>query len=438
VETDASDETFSQASHYSETLEAEEASSAQHTVCAEEMELADSETPTCGPPKTGTTSYALHATGNEDASSSLHNPVFSSGTTQQMLKHSSGTVKQNGNRVNASKKHVNFAPSTRDPSLESASYGNQLLKSKTSLTSYICETITDSPSTYFSTECNLPQASAEQITSPSHKTVHESPSQMQSMDMFSTQGTSDLRQSPTELTVHSQLCMSKNVSSRCSICSTNISENVTHDLPDMMSVTCLNTSDNGKKQAKNPKLSSQSPADMWSSDSGEVLQVNNRTAWHTNQNWRQTECTSVIKNPDEILASSLDVRKCTTTSQNTIRKQTRHKVESRLQPLSNEGSQTVQNSSKPSVISIQGKQVENLQSLSTPQKFRSQHQCLDHCALTHNMTTQSEEESFIFGIKRIWIHSAQEFIPNCQLPEGFWTNKDTPIPEDLLQALENW
>jgi hypothetical protein len=177
---------------------------------------------------------------------------------------------------------------------------------------------------------------------------------------------------------------------------------------------------------------------MCSSTSEKVLLVNNRTEGHTNQSGRQTESAAVIKNSAEIIASSLNVRKGTEISQNTIKSQTRHKVESRLKPLSNEGSQTMQNVSKPSVTNSHRKQVENLQSVSTLQKFRSERQCSECFGLTPSLMTQSEEESFIFGIERIWLHSAPEFAPNCQLPEGFWTNKATPIPEDLLQALENW
>jgi hypothetical protein len=177
---------------------------------------------------------------------------------------------------------------------------------------------------------------------------------------------------------------------------------------------------------------------MCSSTSEKVLQVTNRTEEHTNQNGRQKESAAVIKNSDEIIASSLNVGKGTEISQNTIKSQTRHIVESRLKPLSDEGSQTMQNISKPSVINTHRKQVEILQSLSTPQKFRSERQCSEAFGLTQSLITQSEEESFIFGIKRVWLHSAPEFVPNCQLPEGFWNNKATPIPEDLLQALENW
>jgi hypothetical protein len=427
VETNASDETFSQASGTSEILGSEEASSAdvhgtQHTVFTEEIALAGCETLTSEPPEMATASHALHTTGDiccEAASYSSHNPASSFGTTQQMSGHSSGTVKRNANRISAAKKCVNFAPSTRDPRLKSAPYGNHSFKTKTIFTEDVCET--DSQSTYFSIDQNLRQGSSEQIISPSYSRFQEFSSQMQSTDMFSTQGTSDLRQSPTGLNVHSQLSMSENInmsSSRSPICPSNISENKTCDLPDMTSIMCRNTSDIGKKQAKHSKLktninsSTQSPTDMCSSTSAQ--------------------------NSNELVASSLDVRKATRISQNTVRRQTRHRTESRLKPPSNEGSQTVQNSSKLSVTNTQRKQVENLQTLSMPQKFRSEYHYSEQSGFTQCMMTQSEKESFIYGIKRIWLHSAREFVPNYQLPQGFWTNKATPIPEDLLQALENW
>jgi hypothetical protein len=456
METDASDERFSQGSDYSEILGSQEASSAafhitQHTIYTEGIALAGSETVsenlTSEPPETATASHALHTTGDtgsEGANATLHNPVSSCGTTQKMLAHSSGTVKQNETRISTATKRVNFAPSTRDSHLQSSSCGSHLFKTKTSLNNYVRET--DTQSAHFSIDPNLRQGSSEQITSPSHDRLHESSNQMQSADMFSTQSTSDLRQSQIGLNVHSQLCMSKNINvlSKSPVCPININENETRDLPDMTSVMCMNTSGTRKKQAKYSKYkmkihsSTQSPADMCSSTSEKVLQVNSRTGGHKNQNGRQTESAAVINNPDGIIAPSLNVRKSTEISQSTIRSQTRHKVESRLKPMSSEGSQTMQNASKPSVTNTHRKQGENLQSSITPQKFRSELQFSQCSGLTQSLMTQSEEESFIFGIKRIRLHSAPEFIPNCQLPEGFWRNKATPIPEDLLEALKNW
>ncbi|XP_023727172.1 uncharacterized protein LOC111875292 isoform X2 [Cryptotermes secundus] len=441
VETDASDERFSQVSDYSEILGSEKVSSAalpmtQHRICSETV----SENLTSEPSDTAIAFHALHTSGDtccEGANTSCK-------TTQQMLAHLSCTAKQNETRISTATKRVNFAPSTRDPRLQSLSYGNHLVKTKTSLTSYICET--DTQSTHFSIDPNLQQESSEQITRPLHDRLCDSSNQMQSTDMFSTQSTSDFRQRETGQNVHSQLWSSKNINvlSKSPICPININENKTHDLPDVTGVMCMTISGTTKKQAKNSRFkmnmqaSTQSPTDMCSSTLENVLQVNNRTEGHTNQNGRQKESTAVIKNSDDIIASSLNVRKGVDISQSTIKSQTRHKVESRLKSLSNEGSQTTQNISKPTVTSTHRKQVENLQSLSTPQKFRSEQQCSEYSGLTQSLMTQSEEESFIFGIKRIWLHSAPEFVPNCQLPEGFWRNKATPIPEDLLQALENW
>jgi hypothetical protein len=453
MDTDASDKRFSQGDDYSETLGSQEASSAafhitQHRIYTAGIALASSETVnenlTSEPPEKATASHALHTTGGtccEGANASLRNPVSSCGTTQKMLAHSSGTVKQNETKINAATKRVNFAPSTEDPRLQPSSYYGHLFETKTSLNNYICET--DTQSIHFSIDLDLQQGSSEQITSPSHDRLLESSNQTQSTDMFCTQSTSDIRQSQIGLNVRSQLCMSKNIHvlSKSPI---NINENETRDLPDMTSVTCMNTSGTRKKQAKYSKYkmnmpsSTQSPADICSSTSEKVVQVNNRTGRHTNQNGRQTESAAVINNPDEIIAPSLNVGKSTESSQSTIRSQTRHKVESRLKPMSNEGSQTMQNASKPSVTNTHRKQAENSRSLTTPQKFRSERQYSECFGLTQSLMTQSKEESFIFGIKRIRIHSAPEFVPNCQLPEGFWKNKATPVPKDLLEALKNW
>ena len=52
--------------------------------------------------------------------------------------------------------------------------------------------------------------------------------------------------------------------------------------------------------------------------------------------------------------------------------------------------------------------------------------------------TEPEGIDFVYGIKQIWLHSASEFTPNSQLPAGFWENKDAPVPQNILDALENW
>jgi hypothetical protein len=94
--------------------------------------------------------------------------------------------------------------------------------------------------------------------------------------------------------------MGKNINmlSKSPFCPINISENKTHDLPDVTSVMCMNISGTRKKQAKNSKfkmnmqVSTQSPTDMCSSTSENMLQLNNRTEGHTNQNERQKESTA--------------------------------------------------------------------------------------------------------------------------------------------------
>jgi hypothetical protein len=100
--------------------------------------------------------------------------------------------------------------------------------------------------------------------------------------------------------------------------------------------------------------------------------------------------------------------------------------------------QTVHNSSKSSVTSTSAKQAENFQSQSILQDSAAASQYSDQFGLTLSMMTQPEEGSFIFGIKKIWLHSASEYVPNNELPEDFWINKTTPFPKDLLQALDNY
>lgn len=55
--------------------------------------------------------------------------------------------------------------------------------------------------------------------------------------------------------------------------------------------------------------------------------------------------------------------------------------------------------------------------------------------------TKPGEGSLIFGIRKIWLHSASEYVPNPKLPEGFFLNKTTSFPKDLLQpwtTIENY
>jgi hypothetical protein len=98
----------------------------------------------------------------------------------------------------------------------------------------------------------------------------------------------------------------------------------------------------------------------------------------------------------------------------------------------------MQNLSKSSVTSTNAKQMENFQSLSVLQDSTADSQYSDQFGLTQSMMTQPEERSFIFGINKIWLHSASEYVPNHELPEDFWIKKTTPFPKDLLQALDNY
>jgi hypothetical protein len=500
---------FSQDSNHSERVESEEMSSValqtiQYTVCPQETALTKNKTVAENSASESSSSESLEistiknlssqglqANGDtswEDANTSSHNPVSSYGITQNMLADSLQTIRLRETKTfSTAKKQVNFLPSRQDPRLQSASYANHLFKTKTSLTSYTCETPTQS--TYFSNDPNLQPGSSKQIKGTSHTMIHtelnvqpDEPSnsaltnitsnqtnQWQSTDMFNTQSTSDLRQSQIGLNFHSKqtelnsqpnsqytTCMKENINvlSKNPNCLNSLNQNKTYNVSHLTSLMCINTSDTSKKQTTsssailrenmivNSQSSTQPPDNTLSSTLCTLtlenpLQISNTTKQHKNENVRKTE-SSVIKNPYGVNSSRINVKKGKEKSPSSIKSQTIHKVKSRTKVKSNGSTQT-QNPLKPSVIHRNENQVENFQQLlHKPQEMTSESQCSDHFGLTQSLLTQSEQGSFIFGIKRIWSHSASEFVPNYQLPEGFWKNKATPIPEDLLQALENW
>ncbi|XP_069683380.1 uncharacterized protein [Periplaneta americana] len=55
-----------------------------------------------------------------------------------------------------------------------------------------------------------------------------------------------------------------------------------------------------------------------------------------------------------------------------------------------------------------------------------------------NVTGLTDSQPSRHGIEKIWLHSATEFIPNQQLPADFWGKRETPLPADVLAALEGW
>jgi hypothetical protein len=494
---------FSQGSDYSEITGSEDASSValktiQQRGWTQEMELADNETAGENSASERSKSENLSSespeiansknsasnclqknsdTSSEAGNANLHNPLSSCGTMPRMIAYSLETMKHSETRTcSTAKEQIRFTPSRRDPRLQSASYANYLFGTKTSLTSYICDT--DTQSTYFSGEPDLHTRSSKQIESVSHATVHakftiqtEEPANnilvninsndtnhMQSADTSNNQNTSDLRQNEKGLNMNSKQAKSNSertayVNENINVLSKNpnsqsiLNQTKTSDLPHLTGSMCMHTSDTSKKQSTNlsatsgEKLimniqsSTQPPDDMCF----KTLQVINTTDEHINQNVRETESSTVMKNCDETTATNINIKKHTEISHNSLKNQTKHKVESRTKLMSNKNGQPVKNASQLSITSINEKQMENFQqSLSDPQEFTAESQRSDRFGLTQSLLTQSEQGSFIFGIKRIWSHSASEFIPNYQLPEGFWTNKATPVPKDLLQTLENW
>jgi hypothetical protein len=162
------------------------------------------------------------------------------------------------------------------------------------------------------------------------------------------------------------------------------------------------------------------------------------TEGHDDQTGKQMESSSPTENPAEITVSKRNNKTGTEKSQSSVDSKTGNKADSRTTVMSSNRIQTVQNLSKSPVTSTNAKQTQNCQSQSILRDSTAESQYSDQFGLTQSMMTQPEERSFIFGIKKIWLHSASEYVPNHELPEGFWINKTTPFPEDLLQALDNY
>jgi hypothetical protein len=341
----------------------------------------------------------------------------------------------------------------------------------------ICDANTQS--TYFSSDPDLHPRFQNQTESVSHATVHakfmvqadkpennmlvninsNDTNHVQSADASNNQSTSDIRQNGKELTVNSKEAKSN---SECTA-SMNGNKNVNvvlqnpnsqsifnqtknSDLPHLTGSMCMYTPDKSKEQATNSSKTSgeklimniQSITHPPDNTCFKPLQISNTTDEH-NQNRRDRENSTIMKNCNETSTPTINIKKYTEISHSTIKNQTKHKGESRTNLMSNVNSQPMKNATQLSVTSRNERQMENLQqSVSKPQEFTTVSQSSDHSGVRQNVLTQSEQGSFIFGIKRIWSHSASEFVPNNQLPEDFWKNKATPVPKDLLLALESW
>jgi hypothetical protein len=262
--------------------------------------------------------------------------------------------------------------------------------------------------------------------------------------------TADPQYSEIQLNVHSELNSQQNIQSRTL---TNESTNDISSIPNCSSSLKKRTCDlphptgTRQKQIMNSSGSSgeiwkvQSsmgpPDEMCSLPSGNLLKMSSTTEGHDDQNGKQMEISRPTENPAEIIVSKQNNKTGTEKFQSSVDSKTRNEADSRTTVMPSNGIQTVQNLSKSSVASTSAKQSENFQSLSILQDSAAASQYSDQFGLTLSMMTQPEG-SFIFGIKKIWLHSASEYVPNNELPEDFWINKTTPFPKDLLQALDNY
>jgi hypothetical protein len=265
--------------------------------------------------------------------------------------------------------------------------------------------------------------------------------------------TADPQHSEVQLNVHSKLNSQQNIQSRTLInesrkeisstpnCSSSLKKR-TCDLPHPTGTRqkqIMNSSGSSGENVIWKVQSSMGPPDeMCSLQSENPLKMSSTTEGHDDQNRKHMESSRPTENPAEIIVSKQNNKTGTEKSQSSVHNKTRSKADSRTTVMSSNRIQTVQNLSTSSVTSTNAKQTENFQSLSILQDSTAESQYSDQFGLTLSMMTQPEEGSFIFGIKKIWLHSASEYVPNRELPEDFWINKTTPFPKDVLQALDNY
>jgi hypothetical protein len=265
--------------------------------------------------------------------------------------------------------------------------------------------------------------------------------------------TADPQHSEIHLNVHSELNTQRNIQSKTFM---NESTNDIFSIPNYSSSLKKRTCDlphlrgTRQKQVTNSSGSSEEnvirkvqssmepPDETCSLLSENPLKMSSTTEGHDDQNGKQVESSRPTENPAEIIVSKQNNKTGTEKAQISVNSKTKNKADSKITAMSSNRSQTEQNLSKSSVISTNAKQTENFQSLSILQDSTAESQYSDQFGLTQSMITQPEEGSFIFGIKKIWLHSASEYVPNHELPEDFWINKTTAFPKDLLQALDNY
>jgi len=372
------------------------------------------------------------------------------GRTHKGLAGSLDKMKQsNTKKYGIAVKQVHFAPTAQDPPLQSTVPAEHLME-----VSRVVESQTDTQSTYFSNHTNLQAIYSTQTQNLSHTPVYTKLTDDQQIQMQSNaKSTADPQQSEIQLNVRSKLNSQQNIQSRTLMnestneissipnCSSSMKKR-TCDLPHLTGTRQKQFTDSSGSSGENVIRKVQSgmgpPDETCSLPSENPLKMSSTTERHDDRNGKQMESSRPTENPAEIIVSKQNNKTGTEKSQSSVDSKTRNKADSRTTVMSRNRIQTVQNLSKSSVTSTNTQQTENFQSLSLLQDSTAESQYSDQFGLTLSMMTQPEEGSFIFGIKKIWLHSASEYVPNCELPEDFWINKTTPFPKDLLQALDNY
>jgi len=375
------------------------------------------------------------------------------GRTHKGLAGSLDKMKQsNTKKFGIVAKQVHFAPSAQNPPLQSVVHAEHLME-----VSHVVESQTDTQSTYFSNHTNLQATSSTQTQNLSHTSVYtkltDGSSNQQIQMQSNAKSTADPQNSEIQLSAHSKLSSQQNIQSRTLMnesitnissipnCSSSLQKG-TCDLPHPTGTRQKQITNSSGSSGKNMIWKVQSsmgpPDETCPLPSENPLKMSSTTEGHDDQNGKQMESSRPTENPAEIIVSKQNNKTGTEESQSSVDSKTRNKADSRTTVMSSNRSQTEQNLSKSSVTSINAKQTENFQSLSILQDSTAESQYSDQFGLTLSMMTQPEEGSFIFGIKKICLHSASEYVPNHELPEDFWINKTTPFPKDLLQALDNY
>ena len=458
TETDTSNEMFSQHSDDSEIMQSQDSSVALQMI--QEMTLADGKTvgessmtksqEICNV----NNSACYYAPTDSDTCCKHTNGSLHYGRTHKGLASSLHKTKQsNTKKFGIAVKQVHFAPSAQDPPLQSTVHAEHLME-----VSHVLESQTDTQSTYFSNHTNLQATSSTQTqTHLSHTPIYtkltDGSSNHQIQMQSNAKSTADLQHSEIHLNVHSELNSQQNIQSRTFI---NESTNDVFSIPNCSSSlkkrTCdlphptgtrqkqiTNSSGScGENVIRKVQSSMEPPDETCSLPSESPLKMSSTTEGHDDQNGKQMESSRPTENPAEIIVSKQNNKTGSEKAQGSGNSKTKNKADSKITVMSSNRSQTEQNLSKSSVTGTNAKQTENFQSLSILKDSTAESQYSDQFGLTQSMITQPEEGSFIFGIKKIWLHSASEYVPNHELPEDFWINKATPFPKDLLQALDNY